>query len=77
VTAPGLTPDEVERKAPRADVLIDDLLVRLDVPRKVPGLTADMFADIVRESMPSGSLKANPLTVEEEHVEAILREVLP
>ena len=75
VTAPGLTPDEVERKAPRADVLIDDLLVRLDMPKTIPGLTPDAFPVIVKESMPSGSLKANPLTIEEKHVEELLREV--
>lgn len=75
VTAPGLTQDEVSRRAPCADVLIEVLLERLELPKRIDGITKEHFADIVEDAMPSGSLKANPLKIEPQHVERLLQEV--
>jgi alcohol dehydrogenase class IV len=77
VTAPGITRDEVARRAPRADVLVEFLLDRLELPSTIAGLSADTFDAIIADSLPSGSLKANPLTVESSHVRRILDEVAP
>lgn len=50
------------------------LLRRLELPDKLSefGLSADDFEEIAAESLTSGSLKANPRTVTEEDIQAIL-----
>ncbi|MHC5054580.1 MAG: iron-containing alcohol dehydrogenase [Planctomycetota bacterium] len=76
LTRAGLTRDEVTRRAPRADVLVESMLERLDLPRTLPAeIGEEDFAAVIDESMPSGSLKANPVAMEPRHLEAILREV--
>jgi alcohol dehydrogenase class IV len=77
LTRAGVTREEVSRRAPRADVLVESMLERLDIPRTLPvEVPRDDFAALFEESMPSGSLKANPLRVAPEHLEALLREVI-
>ena len=84
LTRAGITREEVERGtgeaprgAPRADELAEAMRERLEIPVKLPDPPdgKDIPA-IVAESMPSGSLKANPFKVEPAHVEKLLREVL-
>jgi len=70
-------PAETERRSRAAD-LIEALMDLIEIPRKLPVAIAEKdVALIVAESMPSGSLKANPLRIEPAHVEKLLREVLP
>ncbi len=54
-----------------------DLLLELDLPEGLGeyGIPPDEFAMIAQESMPSGSLKANPKPIEEPDVVRILQEV--
>ncbi len=53
---------------------VDGLLEKLDIPTALGhnGLKPDDFDTIVSESMPSGSLKANPKEVTEDDLRAIL-----
>ncbi len=55
-----------------------ELLARLELPAKLSamGLRAEDFDEIAAESMPSGSLKANPRPASEADVKAILGELL-
>jgi len=57
---------------------VDSLLDKLGLPRTLGrhGLKRADFAAIVAESMPSGSLKANPKPVTEQDVEAILEALI-
>ena len=57
---------------------VADLLDRLHLPTKLSalGLKEEMFDAIAAESMPSGSLAANPRPVSQDDVKALLQEVL-
>lgn len=77
VTILGLTPEDAARRAPRADILVEALLDRLAIPRKLSvRLRPGDVQSIVSDSMPSGSLKANPRKVEPIDVEKLLAEVV-
>ena len=76
LTSAGLTRDEVARRAPRADVLVESMLDRLDLPRTLAvELGPAERAAVIEESMPSGSLRANPVPIEPRHLEEILAEL--
>lgn len=85
LTRAGITREEVERGtgrslrgAPRADELVEAMCERLEIPPKLPAAPGEkVVSAIVAESMPSGSLKANPMRVEPAHVAKLLREALP
>jgi len=57
---------------------VAEMLGRLELPSRLSelGLREEMFDAVAAESMPSGSLAANPRPVSEEDVKALLREVL-
>jgi alcohol dehydrogenase len=60
-----------------AVTFVKDLSAALGIPKtlKQYNVRAEDFPAIIKESMPSGSLKANPKKVTEQDVETILREV--
>jgi alcohol dehydrogenase class IV len=86
LTVAGMTREEVARRTPSAQELVECIMERLDLPRKLPedaaaklGVDAgdETVEKIVEESMSSGSLKANPLRIEPEHVRSLLAEIMP
>ena len=100
LTVAGITREEVERRAasghlegarrrgraPVTGELVECIMERLGLPRKLPedaagklgvSLDDETVEKIVEESMGSGSLKANPLKIEPEHVRRLLPEIMP
>lgn len=58
------------------DRLVEWMLERLGLPRKLPGgIPASAEEDVTRETLASGSTRANPLKIEPKHVRKLLGEV--
>ena len=66
------------KKAEEVSPFLKQLMDWLKFPRGLRqlGVKIDDFPDIIRDSMPSGSLKANPKKLSEREVELILKNAM-